>query len=161
MAINDPTPPEPTRLTPLDQAIQDFDAFGEDFAPVLHSYLSSFPEEKRYVFAGPGYLLIGHEETRLNPHVEDSPLTDPYWFITYGLCRIGHFSKLFTDLMPYPLDRVGFARYAKYPERGVRFINTERLKHYGIKTKSTSAASAASASTSASYTYCASPHCEG
>jgi len=135
MAINDPQPPIPTRLTPLDEAVILYHQFGEDFIAVLDQYISCFPEAKRYVFFGPGYILMGHEETRDNPHDTDTKTTDPYWYVTYASGRI----QDMIHLMPYELDRVGFARYAKYPERGVRFIPTATLKrlnqrNHGIKT---------------------------
>lgn len=135
MAINDPTPPEPTRLTPLDRAVGLYHSMGEDFIELLDHYISCFPEAKRYVFAGPGYLLLGHEETRSNPHIENPATTDPYWYVTYAGSDTGQSLHQFLRLMPYPLDKVGFSRYAKYPERGMRFLSTTRLmKHYGLQT---------------------------
>lgn len=134
--INNPEPPEPTRLTPLDQAVGLYHSFGEDFIALLDSYVSSFPESKRYTFIGPGYILLSHEETRTNPHISDSPITDPYWYVTYASSAHGIYPLI--KFMPYHLDRVGFARYAKYPERGVRFLETRKLQryfsHHGIKT---------------------------
>lgn len=137
MAINEPQPPEPTRLTPLDHAVGLYHSFGEDFIVLLDQYISSFPASKRYTFVGPGYLVLGHEETRINPHIEDSPLTEPYWYVTYASSAQGIAPLL--KFLPYHLDRVGFARYAKYPERGVRFLETKKLlryfdKHHGFKT---------------------------
>lgn len=136
MAINNPQPPEPTRLTPLDHAVGLYHSFGEDFISLLDQYVSSFPEAKRYTFIGPGYILLFHEETRTNPHAHISDITEPYWYLTYASTQNGLSSLI--KYMPYFLDRVGFSRYAKYPERGVRFLETNKLKkyfkYYGIKT---------------------------
>jgi|DEB0MinimDraft_10_1074344.scaffolds.fasta_scaffold00932_8 hypothetical protein len=150
MAINDPIPPQPTELTPLDRAVILYHTMGEDFISILDQYISSFPHSKRYTFFGPGYILLGHEETRENPHVEDSPAISPYWYVTYAS---GNLPKLI-QLMPYELDRVGFARYAKYPERGICFVLTKTLNrlYHGIQTKSTSAPTSSSASTPSSGT---------
>lgn len=138
MAINNPEPPNPTRLTPLDYAVVMYHKMGWDFIALLDQYVSIFPESKRYTFIGPGYILLGHEENHLNPHISDSPLTEPYWYVTYA--TNSHGIAPLMKYMPYHLDRIGFARYAKYPERGTRFLNTNKLRryfnNYGIKTKS-------------------------
>lgn len=149
MAINDLTPPEPTRLTPLDYAVGLYHSFGENFVAILDHYLSSFPESKRYTFFGPDYILLGHEETRANPHTTHSDAVEPYWYVTYAS---GNLPKLI-QMMPYALDMVGFARYAKYPERGIRFVSTKtlnRLYRHGIQTEDTASASTPSASATSS-----------
>jgi hypothetical protein len=59
-----------------------------------------------------------------------------YWFLSYMAARSSSPFKAFIDLMPYSLDRVAFARYVKYPERGVSFYSTAKLiaRYYVIKT---------------------------
>lgn len=135
MAINDPTPPEPTRLTQMDRAVGLFHSFGEDFVGMLDNYLSCFPEAKRYVHVGPNFFILFHEEDRVDPMVRDSPKTEPYWYLSYTASEGTHGLLDFLRFMPYKLDRVGFHRYAKYPKRGITFLSTEKLlNRYGKQT---------------------------
>ena len=143
MAINQPLP---TRLTPLDKAVIDYHRIGEDFIELLDSYISSFPESKRYVFFGPDMILLGHEETLTNPMDRKSPKRSPYWYVVYAQ---GNGIACFLKSMPYYLDTIGFSRYIKYPNRPVRYLSTDKLlTHHGSKT-ATDAEPAPTAPTSA------------
>jgi len=133
MAINEPLP---TRLTPMDQAVITYHSAGEDFVKLLDSYISSYPEAKRYVFFAPNIILLGHEETRVNPNVWDSPKRNPYWLIAYAQ---GLSIASLVPMMPYYLDTIGFNRYLKYPDKPIKFISTDKiLSRYGQDVTKTS-----------------------
>ena len=137
MPINDMVVPTPTRLTLMDQAVVFYHSLGLDFVELLDQYISAFPEAKRYTFIGPDYFLLGHEETRIDPNDPEPRQTEPYWYISYMASGREKPLLHFMRLMPYPLDRVGFLRYAKYPDRGMRFLETAKLMrflNYGLKT---------------------------
>ena len=151
MAITDSEPPMVTELTLLDEAVIDYNVMGQDFIQILDAYVNAFAHAKRYTFFGPDYILLGQEETRVNPLDPESELTDPYWYVVYAASKKKDTCALFLELMPYPLDRVGFSRYAKYPERGVRFIpvkTIQRLYDYGrISTKTSHSSTTSTTST--------------
>lgn len=150
MAINDLTPPEPTRLTMMDRAVGLYHSFGEDFVELLDHHISCFPEAKRYVHVGPGFFILFHEEDRADPMVQGSEKTDPYWYVSYAAADGGNGVLDFLRFMPYKLDRVGFHRYAKYSQRGITLLSTDKLlKRYGKQTETTptSAATTSTAST--------------
>lgn len=147
MAINEKIPPEPTRLTLMDRAVGFYHSIGEDFVSILDNYLSCFPEAKRYVFTGPNYFLLFHEEDRVNPLDPNSETREPYWYITYMANETGSLLD-FLRLMPYKLDTVAFHRYGKYPNRRIVHLSTDKLlKRYGLtlSSETTTPASASAA----------------
>lgn len=160
MAITDKEPPVPTELTPLDRAVMEYHCMGRDFIAILDGYVNAFPHAQRYTFFGPGYILLGQEETRVDPFDPESELTEPYWYVVYASIQEGNIYDLFLRLMPYPLDRVGFTRYVKYPERGVRFLSIDKLQRiskHGWRSSKTSNTSTPSTSATTSCADCAAP----
>lgn len=136
------TSPTPTRLTLMDRAVITYHSMGENFLDLLDFYLSCHPEAERHIRTGPNYFLLFRK---------DGPEDDPYWLIDY-FGGSGNLLARMMEFMPYYLDRVAFVRYAKYRDKELRFIKTDKLiKYYGIKTEI--AASTASASTSTSTAY--------
>lgn len=110
---------------------------GQDFIRLLDWYLLSSKADGRYLSSGPGYLLLFHEEDRSHPLADSSERTRPYWYLTYmGTTKPLDASliRTFLKLMPYPLDRVGFSRYAKDQGKRMHFLKTDQLlRHYGIQ----------------------------
>jgi hypothetical protein len=139
MSISDKTPPPRetiTHLSEMDKAVVLYHSMGEDFIALLDQYLNAPPHFETFVFRTPDTLILGHRETRVDPHDPASPQDqDPYWYVTYAGSSAPHPIRTILQHMPYHLDRVAFARYAKDKRKRLRFLKTNKLRrYYGIST---------------------------
>lgn len=134
MSISNKEPPPRatiTHLSEMDKAVVLYHSLGEDFVQLLDTYLNAPSHFHTFVFRTPDTLILGHRETRADPHSATSPQTEPpYWYVAYAGSSAPHPIKTILQHMPYHLDRVAFARYAKDKRKRLRFLNTNKLKKY-------------------------------
>ena len=127
-------------LSLVDEAVVRYHSKGWKFVDLLDEHLNYRAPDKRYIFSGPDYLLLGEVK-------EDEQ--GKYWLVNYAASRDRSAIRLLMDLAPYKLDRVAFSRYrhiSKDKPEIYKFYKWDKL-YESTKTATSSTATTTSSST--------------